>query len=66
MLRRVRRWTGEYLYTIDQVFSDMVARCRELNLRLSRPPAETELEFTSLLTTQTMKYLHSGRHRLPL
>ena len=66
MLRRVRRWTGEYLYIIDEVFSDMVARCRELNLRLSGPPAEAELEFTSLLTAQTMKYLHSGRHRLPL
>jgi hypothetical protein len=66
VLRRVRRWTGEYLYTIDQVMSDMIARCRELNLRLTGAPAEAELEFTSLLTAQTMKYLHSGRHRLPL
>ena len=32
--RRVARWTGEYHYTIDRVFDDMIARCRELNLRL--------------------------------
>jgi len=64
--QRVRRWTHEYLYTIDQVLSDMIARCRELNLRLTIPERETELEFTTLLTSQTMNYLHSGRHRLPL
>jgi len=64
--QRVRRWTHEYLYTIDQVLSDMIARCRELDLRLTIPERESELEFTSLLTSQTMNYLHSGRHRLPL
>jgi len=64
--QRVRRWTHEYLYTIDQVLSDMIARCRELGLRLTIPERETELEFSILLTSQTMNYLHSGRHRLPL
>jgi hypothetical protein len=64
--RRVARWTGEYQYTIDQVLEDMIARCRELNLRLTKPEDQAKLEFTTLLTVQTMNYLHSGRHRVAL
>ncbi|HEY7789512.1 MAG TPA: hypothetical protein VIC33_03270 [Vicinamibacterales bacterium] len=64
--RRIAAWTGEYQYTIDQVLEDMIARCRELNLRLSRPEDLTRLDFTVLLTVQTMNYLHSGRHRVAL
>ena len=64
--RRVSRWTGEYRYTIDRVFEDMIARCRELNLRLTGPEDQARLEFTILLTVQTMNYLHSGRHRVAL
>jgi hypothetical protein len=64
--RRVSRWTGEYRYTIDRVFEDMIRRCRELNLRLTTPEDEARLEFTILLTVQTMNYLHSGRHRVAL
>lgn len=64
--RRVARWTGEYQYTIDQVLGDMIARCRELNLRLTKPEDQARLEFSILLTVQTMNYLHSGRHRVAL
>lgn len=64
--RRVAGWTGEYQYTIDQVFEDMIERCRELNLRLADPEDKVTLEFTVLLTVQTMNYLHSGRHRVAL
>ena len=64
--QRVRRWTHEHLYTIDQVLKDMIARSRELGLHLTAPEQETEMEFTALLTVQTLNYLHSGRHRLPL
>lgn len=64
--KRVGRWTGVYQYTIDQVLKDIITRCRELNLRVSRPEEETRMEFTTLLTVQTMNYLHSGRHRVAL
>jgi hypothetical protein len=63
---RVRRWTGERLYLIDQVLEDMVARCRELGLRLKGPEDEARLEFTTLLTARTMLHLQLGRHRVPL
>ncbi len=73
-LRRVRRevrrlvasWTGAYQYTVDQVFEDIVNRCRELDLRLAVPETQAKLDFAVLLTVQTMNFLHSGRHRVAL
>ena len=62
--RMVASWTGEYQYTIDQVLEEMVARCRELKLRLAVPEDQAKQEFTVLLTVQTMNHLHSGGHRL--
>jgi hypothetical protein len=64
--RLVAEWTGAYQYTIDQVIQDMIRRCDELGLRLKYPEPRTKLDFTMLLTVQTMNYLHSGRHRVAL
>jgi hypothetical protein len=64
--RRVASWTGAYQYTIDQVLEDIIARCRHLKLRLKHSEEQTRLDFTALLTVQTMNYLHSGRHRVAL
>lgn len=74
-LRRIRReigthvarWTGEYQYTIDQVMTDMIHRCRELKLRVPRRPARRiEIDALTMVTVQTMNYLHAGRHRVAL
>jgi hypothetical protein len=62
--RVVAGWTGIYQYTIDQVLEDMIARSRELKLRLAVPEEQARQEFTVLLTVQAMNYLHSGGHRL--
>ena len=62
--RLVASWTGIYQYTIDQVLEDMIARCRELKLRIAGSEEQARQEFTVLLTVQTMNYLHSGGHRL--
>jgi hypothetical protein len=64
--RLVAEWTGAYQYTIDQVIADMINRAEELRLRLKYPPDRTKLDFTMLVTVQTMNYLHSGRHRVAL
>ena len=63
---RVVHWTNLYQYTIDRVLGDMIARCRELGLRLRSTPEQTKLDFAVLLTVQAMNYLHSGRHRVAL
>ena len=62
--RLVAEWTGIYQYTIDKVIEDMIARSRELKLRLAIPEDQARQAFTVLLTVQVMNYLHSGRHRI--
>jgi len=64
--RLVAEWTGAYQYTIDKVIEDMISRSQELRLRLKYPEDRTQLDFTMLVTVQTMNYLHSGRHRMAL
>lgn len=73
-LRRVRtelrksvaKWTGEYQYTIDQVLTEMIERCRELKLRVAGDEAEAKRDVMILLTVQTMNFLHEGHHRVAL
>jgi hypothetical protein len=64
--RLVAAGTGEYQYTIDQVLENMIKRANEMNLRLKGPEEQTKLDFTIMVTVQTMNYLHSGRHRVAL
>ena len=59
-------WTGEYQYTIDQVLQDMITHCRQNNLRMAISEERAKVDFTILLTVQTMNYLHGGRHRMVL
>ena len=73
-LRSIRRevrttvasFTDSYQYTIDQLLEKIIARCRELNLRLTDTEEVTKTDFMVFLTVQTMNYLHSGRHRMAL
>jgi hypothetical protein len=62
--RLVASWTGIYQYTIDQVLEEMIARSRELKLRLAVHEDRAREEFAVLLTVQAMNYLHSGGHRV--
>lgn len=62
----VARWTGEYEYTIDQVLRDMIERCQDLKLKVTRPEAEIKTDAMLMLAVQTMNYLHGGGHRIAL
>ncbi len=61
---QVSRWTGEYQYTVDLVLRDMTERCKELKLRLRDSEAKTLSNATTLVTVQTMKFLHRVPHRI--
>jgi hypothetical protein len=62
----VARWTGEYNYTVGLVLKDMIIRCRELDLRVCRPESELKLELAVMLTMQTMNFVYSTDHTVPL
>lgn len=55
--RIVSRWTGEYQFSLDQVLTDMIGRCRELRLRVNGNERQTLTDFMVLLTARTMSFL---------
>ena len=55
--RVVSRWTGEYQFSLDQVLTDMIGRCRELRLRVVGKESEVLTHFMVLLTARTMSFL---------
>jgi hypothetical protein len=61
----VARWTGQYQYTVDHVLRQMIARCRELRLRLTRSSSQTLREAQVMLAVQTMN-LRAARHKVAL
>jgi len=63
---QISRWTGEYAFTLDQVFTHMIGRCRELGLRVVGSEEQVKMDFVILLTMRTMQYLHTSRERIPL
>jgi hypothetical protein len=64
--KTVARWTGAYQYAIDQVLSDIVARCRALDLRIAGSEEQAKRDFAVLLTVHVMNYLHSGGYEVAL
>jgi Putative zinc-binding metallo-peptidase len=59
----VAKWTGEYQLTLDSVLDDMIARCRELNLRAVGAEHKLLQDFTVLLTAKTMHALFGPSRR---
>lgn len=60
LCRRVATMTGEEPYLVRQAFRELVARCRELGLRLSRPEDESLVDAAVILTATTLRYLSGG------
>jgi hypothetical protein len=59
----VSRWTGEYQLTIDAVFDDMIARCRELKLKAVGSQRQLRANFTVLLTAKTVHSLYGSSRK---
>ena len=53
----VAQWTGENQLTLDAVLDDMIARCREHNLRAVGSERKLLINFTVLLTDKIMHAL---------
>ncbi|MBX3464391.1 MAG: putative zinc-binding metallopeptidase [Planctomycetes bacterium] len=51
---KVSALTGQYRYVVDQAIDAMAARCRELDLRLSRPRDQARLGAAVLTTMVTL------------
>ncbi len=58
----VSQWTGQNEYAVDQVLREIIARCRELKLRVHRPVEDVRTDVKILVAVHTAKYLHNRRH----
>jgi len=66
LIRAVADSTGQYRYTVGQLLQEMIARCRELDLRLDRPVRQTRRDAQDVLIAQTARYVRDGLHRVTL
>lgn len=64
--RQVGRWTGQYQYTINSMLEEMITSCQEKKLRLKTSERQTRIDLIGMLTAQTMNYLMSGHHKVPM
>ena len=62
----VARFTGESQYTLEQVLSDVIERCRTLELRASRSDRRLRVDFALLLTVRTVHFHYSRRNWVAL
>jgi len=62
----VARWTGQYQYTIDLILKEVIVSCQEKKLYLTRSEKETRMDLVGMLTAQTLNYISSGNHRIPM
>jgi hypothetical protein len=63
---QVSEGTGVHIYAIDQMFGEMINRCRELKLRVGLTPEHARQKVLVMLTVQTMSGIHTGYHRIAL
>ena len=60
------RGTGMYPYDIAQILQDMMVRCRELKLSITRPEDEVKMDVAIFIVMQTMNYRQRISHRITI
>jgi hypothetical protein len=53
-------WSGAYRFTVDQVVKGMIARCRELDLRATKPEEQLRVDFAVFLAVHTVRTVYRG------
>jgi hypothetical protein len=66
LTQSVAEVTGVHTYAVDQVLENVIARCKELRLRVRPPKEAVKRKALIMLTAQTMKGVYAGYHRIPL
>ena len=60
------RSVGASPYVIAQILQDMIIRCREMKLNVTRPEEELKIEVAIFIGLQSIDYMHRNRHKVPL
>lgn len=62
----VRRWTGEFEFTLEEVLDEMIQRVRELDLRAVGPTDALVSDFAMMLAVNATHSLYDRRNWIPL
>jgi hypothetical protein len=62
----VRRWTGEYEFTLDMVLDEMIQRVRELDLRAIGATDALVSDFSMMLAVNATHSVYDRRNWIPL
>jgi len=62
----VRRWTGEYEFTLDEALGEMIQRLRELDLRAVGRADKLVSDFAMMLAVNATHLLYDRRSWIPL
>ena len=63
ILQSLSRWTGEKKYVANDLFNNLLARCRELDLVCIESETEILLRTSTYMTTLLMNYMYTGKLR---
>jgi hypothetical protein len=64
--RTVARWSGQYEYPLDEVLGQLIARCRELELRAVGADRRLLMDVAGMLAVRTVQFLYSRRASIAL
>jgi hypothetical protein len=59
--KMVAQGTGKREYALEVVMQEMIARCRELDLRVGHSPEDILMDFAILLAARSVEYVYRGR-----
>lgn len=60
------RGTGMYPYDIAQILQDMIVRCREMKLKISRDEDELKMDVAIFIVMQSLNYRQRINHRIAI
>lgn len=66
VLSSIAHWTGQDVYTIGQMWDELMEHLSEKKFRLIHSEKQTRLEIVAMLTAYNMNMIHSGSHAIKM
>jgi ribosomal protein L20A (L18A) len=66
LCRAAAKGTGQQPYVVAQILQEVIVRCRELNLRVTRPEEAVKLDTVVFLSVQTLNHFTNVHYKIPM
>ena len=64
--KRVSYWTGQYRYAVDEVITEIIHRCKQINMVLMQDEDQSLRDALVMVSVMTMDHLHKGGFEVAL